>query len=186
MSTLGKHIHLLVVVIPLYQELYRVKQSVMPIVKDKCHGLKMFCLITKHESGISDPTTTWNLTCNLELHTSTKHCAFSQPYHMPQSLHLPEPCPILMSHFILKQQDQSLVLRMQSVVIFLCRWHQKVQKQKQCFHSCHSQLLNNCSKSLTQLYSKIISLFIINKITNPFLEQTKEIPAQFSFHLVFF
>lgn len=61
MSALGNHIHLLVVVIPWYQELHRVKQTVMPIVKEKGHGLKMFCLITKDEAGVSDPATMWNL-----------------------------------------------------------------------------------------------------------------------------
>lgn len=56
MSAPGKHIHLLEVVVPRYQELHGAKQSVMPIVKEKGHGLKMFCLITKDETAKM-----WNL-----------------------------------------------------------------------------------------------------------------------------
>lgn len=73
-------------------------------------GLKMFCLGTKNASGISDPTTMWKLTWDLKLHT-TPNIVPSLNCAMCWSPHLPEPAPIPMSHFILKQHAQSLVLR---------------------------------------------------------------------------
>lgn len=61
-STLGKHAHLSVVS-PVHniKKLYKAKQSVMPVLKEQYHRLKIFYLITKYTSGISDPTTTYKL-----------------------------------------------------------------------------------------------------------------------------
>lgn len=67
------------------------------VLKEQWNGLKGFSLITNRIWGIPDWAITLKLTWNLKFHIITEHCAFSKPYHMSESSHIPESYPILTS-----------------------------------------------------------------------------------------
>lgn len=130
----------------------------------------MFCLITEDASDICDPTTACNLTWNLQLYIITKAlCLF---FILPRVSVSTHSWALSRPHVPPHSKAVWLVTGTKDFKYndFLCRLHQSVQKQNQWCRSDHNKLLNSYSKSLIQFYSKIMSLFNTNKITDALLE----------------
>lgn len=169
MSTLGKHVHLLMVVIPQYQEFYRAKKSVMTS-KREMSWIKD--ILFNNSGWIRHFWPNYNVEPHLKLETSYQHQALCLLLALPHVLVSIPSWALSHPHAPFYSKAVWTVIGTKDLKCsdFLCRLHQNAQKQKQWCLGGHTKLLNSCPKSLTRVRGQIISLSITNKINNPLRE----------------